>query len=149
MNTIAQSTTPVRTWHHLDASGKVVGRLATEIAVLLRGKHKTVFRRYNDVGDIVVVTNAAKVVLTGQKESHKTYRHHSGYPGGLKEIRARHLREQHPVRIIENAVIGMLPKTKQRDVWMKRLKVYVSDEHPHQANIHLTTQANVTTKDET
>jgi len=125
----------VRMWHHIDAQGKILGKVATEAAVLLRGKLKPEFRRHNDVGDIVVITNAAEVVVTGNKETDKLYRTHSGYPGGLKETSLAKVRATHPNRIIEHAVSGMLPKTKQRDIWMNRLKIYSGAEHPHAANL--------------
>lgn len=129
-------TVPItRNWHHLDASGKVLGRLATEAATLLRGKHKVSFRNHLDNGDIVVITNARQVVLTGNKEKNKIYYHHSGYPGGLKSINARHLRETKPQELIIRAISGMLPKTRLRDGYLQRLKVYAESEHPHQANI--------------
>ncbi len=124
-----------RQWHHLDAKGKVLGRLATEAATLLRGKHKVEFRRHTDSGDLVVVTNAASVVLTGNKETGKLYYNHSGYPGGLKTIAAGKLRQQKPEELVIRAIVGMLPKTRQRPEWLKRLKVYAGAEHPHGANI--------------
>lgn len=124
-----------RNWHHIDASGKVLGRIATEAAVLLRGKHKVSFRNHIDNGDIVVITNAKNVVLTGNKENDKMYHHHTGYPGGLKSISAHKLRETKPEEIITHAINGMLPKTRLRDAYMLRLKVYAGSEHPHAANL--------------
>lgn len=130
-----KATIITRNWHHIDASGKVLGRLATEVAVLLHGKHKINFRRHIDMGDIVVITNASKVVVTGNKETDKFYYNHSGYPGGLKTTNVAKLRQTYPERIIIKAVTGMLPKTLLRDVYLKRLKVYPDSEHPHIANL--------------
>lgn len=130
-----ESTTITRNWHHIDANGRVLGRLATEVAVLLHGKHKINFRRHIDMGDIVVITNANKVVVTGNKETDKFYYNHSGYPGGLKTTNVAKLRQTHPERIIIKAVTGMLPKTLLRDDYLKRLKVYAGSEHPHSANL--------------
>lgn len=127
--------TPERSWHLIDAKDKILGKVAVEIATLLRGKHKAGFRRHNDLGDLVVVTNAADVVLTGNKEKNKEYHRHSMYPGGLKTITAGDVRQTHPELLIKRAVMGMLPKTKQRDLWMTRLKIYAGAEHPHKANI--------------
>ncbi len=124
-----------RQWHHLDAKGKVLGRLATEAAVLLRGKHKPSFRNHIDVGDTVVITNAAAVAVTGNKETNKRYIHHTGYPGGLRTTNTAVLRKDSPEQIIVRAVSGMLPKNRLRDQWLLRLKVYAGSEHPHVANI--------------
>jgi len=127
--------TATREWHHIDAEGKILGRLATEVATLLRGKHKVEFRRHTDVGDIVVITNAAKIMLTGRKETDKLYRHHTGWPRGLRETSVAKIRAVHPEQLLISAITGMLPKTRQRDQWLKRLKVYPGAEHPHQANV--------------
>lgn len=129
------TSTPVRSWHHLDAKSRVLGRLATEAVTLLRGKNKATFRRHTDSGDMVVITNARHVVLTGNKETGKFYYSHSGYPGGFKSITAAKLRETKPEELVIKAITGMLPKTHQRDIWLKRLKVYADAEHPHAANI--------------
>jgi large subunit ribosomal protein L13 len=118
-------------WHLLDASGRVLGRLATEAAVLLRGKHKPVFSPHLDVGDFVVVINADKVVLTGKKLKAKLYQRHSGYPGGLKTTTAEQMLKKHPARVVEYAVRGMLPKTKLGDALFRKLKVYAGAAHPH------------------
>jgi large subunit ribosomal protein L13 len=130
------STTIERSWHHIDAKGKVLGRLATGVATLLRGKHKVSFRPHLDVGDLVVVTNAKDIVVTGAKETEKLYIHHTGYPRGFRSKTLKAIRAEKPEMIVQNAVAGMLPKTLQRDIWMKRLKVYAGPEHPHKTNIN-------------
>lgn len=130
-----ESVVTKRAWHQIDAKGQVLGNVATEAARLLRGKHKVEFRLHKDVGDIVVIINAKEVVLTGNKETEKKYIHHTMYPGGLREVNAAKLRQTKPDAIIINAISGMLPKNKLRDAWLKRLKVYASDEHPHKANL--------------
>jgi large subunit ribosomal protein L13 len=124
-----------RKWLLIDASGKTVGRLATETARILMGKNKPTYTPYIDVGDHVVIINAEKVVFTGNKWEDKVYRRHSGYPGGLKEITARKQLQQHPERILELAIRGMLPKTKLGRHMGKKLKVYVGSDHPHQAQL--------------
>ncbi len=122
-----------RKWRLVDAEGKTVGRLASQIATILMGKSKPSYTPYIDVGDHVVVVNAEKVVLTGTKWQDKVYRRHTGYPGGLKEISAQKQLQQHPERIIESAVRGMLPKTKMGRHMGKKLKVYSGSDHPHKA----------------
>jgi large subunit ribosomal protein L13 len=122
-----------RKWHIIDANGKTVGRLATEAARLLMGKNKPTYTPYIDVGDHVIVINAEKVVFTGNKWQDKVYRHHTGWPGGLKEVTARKQLQQHPERILESAIRGMLPKNKLGRKMGKKLKVYVGTDHPHQA----------------
>jgi large subunit ribosomal protein L13 len=122
-----------RRWHLVDADGKVLGRLATRVATLLRGKHKPSFTPNTDVGDFVVVVNAAGVRLTGRKLQQKKMYRHSGYPGGLKATAYEVLIRTHPERIITEAVRGMLPKTRQGRQLIKKLKVYRSAEHRHQA----------------
>ena len=123
----------VRAWHVIDADNAVLGRVASEAARVLMGKHKPTYTPFLDTGDHVVVINAAKVRLTGRKEEQKVYRRHSGYPGGLIEIGARKMRATHPTRIVESAIAGMLPKTKLGKQMVKKLKVYAGDKHPHQA----------------
>jgi large subunit ribosomal protein L13 len=125
--------TPDRQWHVIDADGQVLGRLATRAAKLLQGKHKPTWTPYLDTGDHVVVVNAAKVRLTGQKEEQKIYRVHSGYEGGLRETRAKIVRQRHPIRIVEDAIHGMLPKTKLGAAMYRKLKVYAGSDHPHAA----------------
>ena len=120
-------------WHVIDASEQVLGRVATLAAKLLQGKHKATYTPFIDTGDHVVIVNAAAVRLTGQKETQKVYRRHSGYEGGLREERAVDLRKRRPVRLVEEAVRGMLPKTKMGDAMYRKLKVYPGAEHPHTA----------------
>jgi large subunit ribosomal protein L13 len=122
-----------RQWHVIDAEDLVLGRVATEAARLLQGKHKAVYTPHIDTGDHVVIVNAAKVRLTGRKEEQKLYRYHSGFEGGLREERAKDLRQKNPVRMVEEAVRGMLPKTKMGDAMYRKLKVYSSGDHPHTA----------------
>ena len=122
-----------RKWFIIDANGKTVGRLATEAARLLMGKNKPTYTPYIDVGDHVVVINAEKVVFTGNKWQDKVYRHHTGWPGGLKEVTAQKQLQQHPERILESAIRGMLPKNKLGRKMGKKLKVYAGTDHPHQA----------------
>ena len=120
-------------WHVIDANGKVLGRVATDAAKLLQGKHKAIYTPYLDTGDHVVILNVAKVKLTGRKEDQKIYRQHSGYEGGLREERARLVRQRHPERLVEDAVRGMLPKTKLGEAMYRKLKVYAGPDHPHTA----------------
>jgi large subunit ribosomal protein L13 len=120
-------------WHVIDAEGQVLGRIATAAARLLQGKHKATYTPFIDTGDHVVVVNAAKVKLTGRKEDQKIYRQHSGYEGGLREERARLVRQRKPERLVEDAVRGMLPKTKLGDAMYRKLKVYAGPDHPHAA----------------
>jgi len=120
-------------WHVIDADGQVLGRVATTAARLLQGKHKPTYTPFLDTGDHVVVVNAAKVKLTGRKEEQKLYRRHSGYEGGLREERAKLVRQQNPIRLVEEAVHGMLPKTTLGSAMYRKLKVYSGPEHPHVA----------------
>jgi large subunit ribosomal protein L13 len=122
-----------RKWYIVDAEGKVLGRLASQIARILRGKHKPIYTPHVDTGDHVIVINAEKVRLTGRKWEQKVYYRHSGYPGGLKEIVAEKMRREHPERVIEHAVWGMLPKNRLGRKMMKKLRVYAGPDHPHQA----------------
>ncbi len=122
-----------RAWWVVDAEGKTLGRLATEIARILRGKHKPMFTPHLDVGDYVVVINAEKVTLTGKKADQKTYFRHSGYMGGERHIPFRRMIATHPDRVIELAVRGMLPKNTLGRHMRKKLKVYAGAEHPHQS----------------
>jgi large subunit ribosomal protein L13 len=134
MNTIFPSKEGiVRQWHVLDAQDVVLGRLASNAALLLMGKHKPTYTPFLDTGDHVIVINAEKVRLTGRKDDQKVYRHHSGYPGGLVEIGARQVRATRPVRMVEDAISGMLPKNKLGKQMYRKLKVYAGDKHPHQA----------------
>lgn len=120
-------------WHLIDATDQVLGRLATRVAGLLMGKHKPIFSRHLDTGDYVVVINAEKVRVTGNKPKQKLYYRHSGYPGGLKSVSLEKLMQTYPTRVIENAVRGMVPHTKLGAQMMKKLKVYAGEEHPHKA----------------
>jgi large subunit ribosomal protein L13 len=127
------SGTIERRWHVIDAQGKVLGRIATTAARLLQGKNKTVYTPFIDTGDHVVIVNAAQVRLTGRKEEQKIYRKHSGYEGGLREQRAKEVRQRTPRRLVEEAVRGMLPKTRLGDAMYRKLKVYAGPNHPHAA----------------
>jgi len=120
-------------WYVVDAEGQVLGRLASRIATILRGKHKPQYTPFLDVGDHVIVINAAKVVLTGNKLDGKVYYRHSGYPGGLKETSCRRLMETHPERVIMTAVKGMLPHNALGRALLKKLRVYAGADHPHDA----------------
>ena len=122
-----------REWHLLDADNVVLGKLASQAAMLLMGKHKTTYTPFLDTGDHVIVVNAAKVKLTGKKDDQKVYRRFTGYPGGLVEVGARKMRATRPTRMIEDAIFGMLPKTKMGKQMYRKLKVYAGDRHPHSA----------------
>jgi large subunit ribosomal protein L13 len=122
-----------RQWHVIDAGDMVLGRVATVAAKLLQGKHKAVYTPFLDTGDHVIVTNAAQVKLTGRKNEQKLYRYHSGYEGGLREERAKDVRQKNPVRMVEQAIRGMLPKSKLGDAMYRKLKVYRGADHPHTA----------------
>jgi large subunit ribosomal protein L13 len=128
-----ESSAAERRWRVIDADGRVLGRVATAAARLLQGKHRASFTPFIDTGDHVVIVNAAKVKLTGRKEDQKIYRQHSGYEGGLREERARLVRQRRPERLVEEAVHGMLPKTKLGEAMYRKLKVYAGPEHPHAA----------------
>jgi len=130
---VASPATVIRRWHVIDAEGRVLGRIATHAARLLQGKHKATYTPFIDTGDHVVVVNAARVKLTGRKEEQKLYRRHSGYVGGLREERATTVRQKHPQRLVEEAIRGMLPKTKLGDAMFRKLKVYAEKDHPHAA----------------
>lgn len=120
-------------WFIVDASGEVLGRLASRVARVLSGKHRASYIPYLDTGDFVVVTNAEKVKLTGVKSDTKVYRRHTGYPGGLKTVPVKEMQAKYPERVIESAVRGMLPKTKLGRKQLKKLKVYRGTRHPHEA----------------
>lgn len=123
----------VRNWYVIDASGKNLGRIATKAAHILRGKHKPTFTPHVDCGDCVIIINASKVNLTGNKLDDKIYYNHSGYTGGLRERTAREMKENYPVEMIERAVKGMLPKGRLGRQMYKKLFVYAGNEHPHMA----------------
>ena len=134
MKTISMRAQDVqRSWLIVDAENKTLGRLASEVARRLRGKHKPEYTPHVDTGDYVIVVNADKVTVTGKKTTDKMYYRHSGYPGGIKAISFEHLREKHPERIIEKAVKGMLPRNPLGRAMFRKLKVYAGDEHPHSA----------------
>jgi large subunit ribosomal protein L13 len=122
-----------RKWHLIDAEDAVLGRVASKAALVLMGKHKTQYTPFIDTGDHVVVINAAKVRLTGRKEEQKLYRRHSGYPGGLTETKARIVRIARPTRMVEEAIQGMLPKSKLGKQMYRKLQVYAGPKHPHDA----------------
>ena len=122
-----------RQWHVIDAKDVVLGKVATKAAMLLMGKNKPTYTPFLDAGDHVIVINAEKVKLTGRKEEAKLYRHFTGYPGGLVEKTARRVRAEKPIRMVEDAVSGMLPKTKLGKQMYRKLNVYAGDKHPHAA----------------
>ncbi len=122
-----------RKWYVVDAEGLTLGRMATQVATILRGKHKPCYTPHVDTGDFVIIINADKVVLTGKKLDQKIYYRHSGYPGGLKATKYRHLMEKKPAFVVEKAVRGMLPKNTLGRQMYRKLKVYAGSEHPHQA----------------
>lgn len=122
-----------RDWYVIDAQGQTLGRLATQVAMLLRGKHKPNYTPHVDCGDYVIIVNAEKVHVTGQKMTQKIYYRHSGYPGGLKQVTLRDQLQKFPDRVVEQAVRGMLPKNRLGRRMFKKLKVYAGSDHPHQA----------------
>ena len=122
-----------RDWLVVDATDKILGRLATEIARRLRGKHKPEYTQHVDTGDYVIVTNVEKLRVTGKKNMQKLYYHHTGYPGGIKSVSFQKLQEKHPARIIELAGTGMLPKNPLGREMYRKMKVYVGSSHPHMA----------------
>lgn len=131
--TMAKANEVDRKWYVIDAEGKVLGRLATEVANILRGKNKPIYTPHVDTGDYVIVINADKVKLTGNKWDDKIHAYHTGYPGGRREVAYREIREKHPERVIEYAVKGMLPKSRLGRSMFTKLKVYAGSEHPHAA----------------
>jgi len=134
MKTIsAKKESVTRDWYVVDATDKTLGRLSTEIANRLRGKHKPEVTPHVDTGDYIVVVNAEKVKVTGNKSTDKLYHHHTGYPGGIKSITFDKLIDKAPERIIEKAVKGMMPKNKLSKAMMSKLKIYAGSEHPHAA----------------
>ncbi|NLC88456.1 MAG: 50S ribosomal protein L13 [Clostridiaceae bacterium] len=130
---MAKAETADRRWLLIDAEGQTLGRLATQIASILRGKHKAEYTPHVDTGDYVIVVNADKIVVTGNKEAQKMYRRHSGYPGGMKEVSYQDMMAKHPERILESAVRGMLPKNSLGRQMYRKLKVYSGPDHPHAA----------------
>lgn len=122
-----------REWFVVDAEGQTLGRLATRVAHVLRGKHKPTFARHLDMGDYVIVINADKVVLSGQKDAQKIYHRHSGFPGGIKSVPFASMLEKQPTKVVEKAIKGMLPHTRLGDQQGMKLKVYAGTDHPHVA----------------
>ena len=134
MKTISIKASEItRDWYLIDAEGKTLGRLASKVAQLIRGKTKSSFTPHMDMGDFVIVINAEKIKVTGNKEEDKKYWHHTGFPGGQKETSLKRLRSEYPDRIISNAVKGMLPRNRLGRKLNKHLKVYLGDKHPHEA----------------
>ena len=131
--TVAKPQTVNAAWHHIDATDQVVGRIAVRIAVILMGKHKPTYTPHVDTGDFVVVTNCEKVYFTGHKWDKKVYRHHTGWVGGLKEIPVQTVLDEHPDRILYQAVKRMLPKTKLGRQMIKKLKIFAGPDHAHNA----------------
>ena len=128
---VTKPSTINRKWHLIDAKGQVLGRLSSQISILLMGKHKVDFARNVDMGDHVVVINALQVTVTGNKSTQKVYRRHSGFPGGFSELSYAQVTAAHPDRIITNAVAGMLPDNKLKDRVLRHLHVYPNDTHPY------------------
>jgi large subunit ribosomal protein L13 len=122
-----------RKWYVIDAEGKTLGRLASEIARILRGKNKPQYTPHVDIGDFVIVVNAEEVIVTGRKAEQKVYRRHSGYPGGMKETSYGQMMERRPEEIVRKAVYGMMPRTRLARQQMRKLKIYAGPEHPHSA----------------
>ncbi len=130
---IAKPAEVERKWYVVDAEGQNLGRMATQIATVLRGKHKPTYTPHVDCGDYVIVINAEKVAVTGKKRKEKIYKHHTGYPGGLREVTFEKLMEKNPTEVVRHAVKGMMPKGKLGRQMYKKLKVYAGPEHGHQA----------------
>jgi large subunit ribosomal protein L13 len=128
---MAKESEVTRAWHVVDADGVTLGRLATVVATILRGKNKPIYTPHVDTGDFVVVINADKIAVTGKKMTDKVYRHHTGWPGGFRQIKFNKMLAEKPIRIIEKAVFGMLPHTKIGAQQYTKLKVYAGPEHPH------------------
>ena len=136
MKTISAKKEEVKQdWHLVDADGKVLGRLASRVASILRGKHKPIFTPHVDTGDFVIIVNAGKVRLTGTKREDKVYYHHSGYPDGLKSRSLKKFLEEKPEELVKRSIGGMLPKNKLGREMLKKLKVYNGSEHPHEAQM--------------
>ena len=132
MNTyMAKESEVTRAWHVIDANGVTLGRLATVVATILRGKNKPIYTPHVDTGDFVVVINADKIAVTGKKLTDKVYRHHTGWPGGFRQIKLNKLLAEKPIRIIEKAVFGMIPHTKIGAQQYMKLKCYAGPDHPH------------------
>lgn len=138
---VEKPNTGAKNWRIVDADGKTLGRLATKLATILRGKDKPEFTPHSDTGDFVIVVNADKVHMTGNKLTEKMYYRHTGYPGGLKSVSAEILYETKPEEILKKAVWGMLPKNKSQKKLIKRLKVYAGESHPHSAQNPVSAEA--------
>ncbi|MGQ9707110.1 MAG: 50S ribosomal protein L13 [bacterium] len=134
----AKQSEVIKKWYHIDATGKTLGRLATKVVSILRGKDKPIFTPHVDTGDFVIITNAEKILVTGKKMEKKIYYHHSGYPGGLKETPLNVLMKRFPEKVIIHAVRGMLPKGILGRRLITKLKVYAGDEHPHEVQQPIT-----------
>ena len=132
---VTKQTDVQREWYVIDAAGQTLGRLATQVANMLHGKHKPIYAPSLDIGDYVIVVNAEKVRVTGRKLDKKIYYRHTGYPGGLRQITLRDQLQKHPTRVIEHAVRGMLPKNRIGRRMLKRLKAYAGPDHPHAAQM--------------
>lgn len=130
---VAKPADIVRRWFVVDAEGKTLGRLASQVASILRGKHKPMFSTFLDTGDHVIIVNAEKIVVTGRKQDKKLYYHHSGYPGGMKVTSFRKMMQTKPERALEHAIRGMLPRNRLGRAMVKKLKVYAGPAHPHEA----------------
>jgi len=130
---MAKESDVTRAWHVIDANGATLGRLATVVANLLRGKNKPTFTPHVDTGDFVIVINADKIVVTGKKNTDKVYSHHTGWPGGFRQVKFNKMLAEKPIRIVEKAVRGMLPHNKLGDEQYRKLKVYAAADHPHAA----------------
>ena len=130
---LAKEADIIRKWYLVDASGKTLGRLAARVATLLRGKHKVTFTPNVDTGDHVVIVNAGKITLTGDKMRTKTYTYHTGFPGGLKTLTAEHVHAKDPTALLEKAIKGMLPKNPLGKQMARKLKIYAGTDHPHSA----------------
>ena len=134
MRTFTQKQEEIeRNWYIVDAEGETLGRLASRIAPILKGKHKPIYTPHLDCGDFVIIVNAEKVRVTGRKMDQKLYHRHSGYPGGLRSISLKDQLAKHPERVLQAAIRGMLPKNRLGRRMLKKLKVYAGDSHPHQA----------------
>lgn len=131
--TVAKGETEIPSWHLVDAAGLTLGRLATELAIRLRGKHKPNYTPHVNMGDVMVVVNTDKITVTGNKAENKMYHHHTGYPGGIKSESFNSLQARQPVRVLEKAVKGMLPKGPLGREMFRKLKAYAGSEHPHAA----------------
>lgn len=133
---MTQSPSPAdveRSWFVVDAAGKVLGRVASQVAHVLRGKHKPIYAPHVDTGDFVIIVNAEQVELSGRKRDVKRYYRHSGYPGGIRSVTAGRLLQTHPERVLEGAIRGMLPKNPLGRKMLRKLKVYAGEKHPHAA----------------